>query len=79
MKPPMTSEPKALIATTLLLMFLSVSLIAAVGLASGFESPAPPRPIVQGSAHFDHSSQRAQQGALRVYLARWATWIARIG
>lgn len=78
MKPDKSSEPRIYIATTVLLMLLSVASMLAIGLASNFESPAPPR---QGSpAAASRPPVRTTQGvrvqALRAHVTQWVGYLS---
>ncbi len=79
MKPTENSEPRVLIAATVLAMLLSVSCMFFVGLRSNSAAAAPRHPTAQAVSHPVRTGQGAQIGALRGRITRWVAYFARSG
>ncbi len=77
MKTKEQSEPKAFIATTVLLMLLSVTSMLTIGFASNFESPAPPRQGPQAASRPVRTSQGLHSQALRAHVTQWVAFLSQ--
>ena len=85
MKTKENSEPRKLMAATVLLMLLSAASMLTIGLASNSAATAPSHfaasahPAAAALSHPARSSQGAHLGALRGRISRWVAWFARSG